>query len=121
MLPQCHIIMIDKGKILYDGEARKFHQRFSAYRTLKVQLDTPFQLNGKLTDIINSRLLTATPIIAKDMVDQWIDISFNEDEISMMDVLRCVLEITKAVDIKIEEVKMEDLIRKSYQGQGGAF
>lgn len=110
------IIMIDKGRILYDGETGKFHQRFSAYRTLKVQLDGSFQPGGKLADIINAELLTATRIIAKEKDDQWIDISFNEDEIPMMDVLRCVLGLTKTVDIKIEEIKMEDLIRKSYEG-----
>src|SRR5258708_30119444 len=33
------IIIIDKGKILYDGEAKQVHTLFGAYRTLKLQLN----------------------------------------------------------------------------------
>src|SRR5690606_27004940 len=33
------IIIIDKGKILYDGDTKKVHGLFGAYRTLKVQVD----------------------------------------------------------------------------------
>jgi ABC-type uncharacterized transport system ATPase subunit len=110
------IIMIDKGRILYDGEIGKFHRRFSAYRTLKVRLDAPLPAGRDLAATINGRLSTLTPIAVMENGDRWVDIIFNEEEVNMMDVLRCVMDVTRTVDIKIEEVKLEDLIRKSYEG-----
>lgn len=110
------IIMIDKGRILYDGETRKFHQRFSAYRTLKVRLDGTGLSGNQLAAAVNGKLMTATPIGIRETDDGWAAITFNEDEVNLLDVLRCVMNLTKTVDIKVEEVKMEDLIRKSYEG-----
>jgi ABC-2 type transport system ATP-binding protein len=110
------IIMIDKGRILYDGETRKFHQRFSAYRTLKVRLDGSGLSGNQLAAAVNGKLMTATPIGMQEKDGGWVAITFNEDEVNLLDVLRCVMNLTKTVDIKVEEVKMEDLIRKSYEG-----
>lgn len=110
------IIMIDKGRILYDGETWAFHRLFSAYRTLKVRLDGYALSGDQLTSAVNHKLKPATPISILETGDRWAAISFNEDEINLLDILKCVMDLAKTVDIKVEEVKMEDLIRKSYEG-----
>jgi ABC-2 type transport system ATP-binding protein len=110
------IIMIDKGRILYDGETRKFHRLFSAYRTLNVRLDGSGLSGNQLTAAINGKLMTATPISTQEKGGGWTAVTFNEDEANLLDVLRCVMDMTMAVDIKVEEVKLEELIRKSYEG-----
>lgn len=110
------IIMIDKGRTLYDGETRAFHRLFSAYRTLRVRLDGSALSGNQLMAAVNQKLKPATPISVQEAGDRWAAISFNEDEINLLDVLKCVMDLAKTVDIKVEEVKMEDLIKKSYEG-----
>src|SRR5512140_430957 len=49
------IIIIDKGRILYDGDIKRVHALFGAYRTLKLQIDnfaadTLSTLTSKLTE-----------------------------------------------------------------------
>jgi ABC-2 type transport system ATP-binding protein len=110
------IIMIDKGRILYDGETRAFHRLFSAYRTLKVRLDGSGLSENQLMAAVNNKLMPATPISIQEMGDAWASISFNEEEINLLDVLKCVMDLARTLDIKVEEVRLEDLIRKSYEG-----
>src|SRR5689334_14882412 len=47
------IIIIDKGKILYDGNIKKVNALFGAYRTLKLQIDG---FNEKTLQLLKERL-----------------------------------------------------------------
>ena len=51
----CHrIIIIDKGRILYDGKARQVHTLFGAYRTLKLQIEN---CTETVLELLNSKLI----------------------------------------------------------------
>jgi ABC-2 type transport system ATP-binding protein len=84
------VIIIDKGGILLDAPIEKLKRYFGAYRTLKVKF-------------------------GKD--DEWADYLVNEDECSVMDKLAEISKNKKVIDIKIEEIATEDVIKKIYEGE----
>ena len=59
------IIIIDKGKILFDGDIQKVNALFGAYRTIKLQINefTPTDPHGagRQTSKTDSGATTASP------------------------------------------------------------
>ncbi|MCL2577856.1 MAG: ATP-binding cassette domain-containing protein [Defluviitaleaceae bacterium] len=82
-------IIIDKGNKLYDNSLENLKKFFGSYRTLKVL----FKKN-----------------------EEWVDYLVNEDEQSVMQKLNEIAAQKKIVDIKIEEISTEDVIKKIYDG-----
>ena len=81
------IVIIDKGKMLYDNDMQHLKSFFGSYRTLKVRND-----------------------------EDWVSILVDEDKTSVVNVLNTLQQSMKIRDIQIEEISTEDVIRKIYEG-----
>jgi ABC-2 type transport system ATP-binding protein len=114
----CHrIIIIDKGRILYDGKARQVNTLFGAYRTLKVQINdfsetTLSDLKNKLLD----RFGAEHGISVSEIEEFWTDITIDQARTPLSDVLNFVMTNFAVVDVRIVEISMENVVRKVYDG-----
>jgi ABC-2 type transport system ATP-binding protein len=114
------IIIIDKGRILYDGGIKRVNALFGAYRTLKLQIDgydgsTLESLRGKLEErfgLENGMSLTVTE-------DYWTDVTIDQERTPLADVLGFVMTGFSVTDVRIVEIEMEAVVRKIYDGALG--
>lgn len=108
------IILIDKGSLIYDGEIDSFNRLFGTYRTLKVSTEI-----NNIEELANSIRNSypdndAIKIIPKD--SGWIDTVIDQDKIKLTDVLGIVMNKQSIKDVKIQEIEMENIIQKIYEG-----
>ena len=117
----CHrIIIIDKGKILYDGDIKKVNALFGAYRTIKVQINdfnetTLATLKNKLTE----RFGKDHGIIVAETEEFWTDVTIDQARTPLSDVLGFVMSSFAVSDVRIVEISMENVVQQVYDGALG--
>lgn len=114
------IIIIDKGKILYDGDIKTVNALFGAYRTLKLQIDNFNEgtLN-QLTDQLCDRFGVDSGITISENEEFWTDVTIDQARTPLSDVLSFVIRNFKVDDVRIVEISMENVVRKVYDGALG--
>jgi ABC-2 type transport system ATP-binding protein len=114
------IIIIDKGKILYDGDIKKVNALFGAYRTLKLQID---DFNEQTIDILRERLCEHfgedNKITVAETEESWTDVTIDQARTPLSDVLNFVMSNFPVDDVRIVEIAMENVVRKVYDGALG--
>jgi ABC-2 type transport system ATP-binding protein len=117
----CHrIIIIDKGKILYDGDIKRVNALFGAYRTLKLQIDkfndsTLQELNRKLIDCYGAN----HGITITETEEFWTDVTIDQARTPLSDVLSFVMNNFPVIDVRILEISMEKVVQRVYEGALG--
>ena len=111
------IIIIDKGKILYDGDIKRVNALFGAYRTLKLQIDnfteTTLQtLKDRLTECYGP----GHGITVAETEEFWTDVTIDQARTPLSDVLSFVMNNFSVEDVRIVEIAMEDVVRRVYDG-----
>ena len=96
------IILIGKGKILYDGSLDEIKNKYSENRKMNIK----FKYTDKKIDLPNANILEQTEESAS------IVLKHNDD--SMADILNKLTNQVEVVDINIEEMSTEDIIAKIY-------
>jgi ABC-2 type transport system ATP-binding protein len=107
------IIIIDHGRIIYDGSIARVQHLFGSYRTLKLSL------SEQITDFttkLHVGLPLPTPILVEEMEDGWIHLTINQDEIKLLDVMHFAMKEFPVKDVQIEEIRTENVIKKIYEG-----
>lgn len=118
------IVIIDKGKMIYDNDIEHLRSFFGAYRTIRIQFD---RYTGETdSDAQNRQMLEVedwlrlqfpdSKSLAVSMDDNWIQVLINEDEVHMMDVINCIQSNRKIADMNLQEISTESVIRKIYEG-----
>lgn len=114
------IIIIDKGKILYDGDIKKVNALFGAYRTIKVQIDEFSETtNQQLQDKLNDRFGPGNNISIAETEEFWTDVTIDQARTPLSDVLGFVMSSFKVSDVRIVEIAMENVVQKVYDGALG--
>ena len=114
----CHrIIIIDKGKILYDGDIKRVNALFGAYRTIKVQING---FNGAteqiLRDQLNNRFGADCGINIAENEEYWTDVTIDQARTPLSDVLSFIMTSFQLSDVRIVEISMEKVVQKVYDG-----
>jgi ABC-2 type transport system ATP-binding protein len=114
------IIIIDKGRILYDGDIKRVNALFGAYRTLKLQIDnfteaTLQTLKDKLTECFGA----GHGITISETEEFWTDVTIDQARTPLSDVLSFVMKNFQVIDVRIVEISMENVVRKVYDGALG--
>lgn len=117
------IVIIDKGTCIYDNSIENLRSFFGAYRTLKLCYSTATADNteealaaavewtmSQLKGEFPNANFTITP------EEHWIDVLINEDEVPVMTVLNFIQKKRRIVDVKLEEMSTENVIKKIYEG-----
>jgi ABC-2 type transport system ATP-binding protein len=114
------IIIIDKGKILYDGDIKKVNALFGAYRTLKLQID---DFDEKTIQMLRDKLCgqfgLASGITVAETEEFWTDVTIDQAHTPLSEVLNFVMSNFKVDDVRIVEISMENVVRKVYDGALG--
>jgi ABC-2 type transport system ATP-binding protein len=111
------IIIIDKGKTLYDGDIKKVNALFGAYRTLKLQLrDFTDATLAALQERLTVRFGTGHGITIAQTEDFWTDVTIDQARTALADVLGFVMSNFTVTDVRIVEITMENVVRKVYDG-----
>jgi ABC-2 type transport system ATP-binding protein len=114
------IVLIDKGKILYDGPTEKFNGIFGRYRTLR--LDVHGLSEGDIARLKAETVARAQgkkEIVFGEASGGWLGLSFDQDRIPLLELLNPILAAFAVKDIKVEEIDMEEVIRRVYEGALG--
>ncbi|NQX65990.1 ATP-binding cassette domain-containing protein [Paenibacillus alba] len=104
------LVIIDQGRIIYDGSLQAVKDAFARERTIHFQLSQP--LSG------NEHLLTDWPGVFVEQKDgQHIAIRFDRFEVSASEVVSRVMRLGEVIDFRIDEPKIEHVIRRVYEGE----
>lgn len=104
------IVIIDKGKMLYDNDIAHLRRFFGAYRTLKLRIKGDIKENASA---ITNALTGSDVTVSHD--DEWISILINEDQITVLSVLGQVQQLFHIRDMQLEEISTEEVIKRIYR------
>jgi ABC-2 type transport system ATP-binding protein len=102
------LIVIDHGRVIYDGALEELKRRYGTERTLVVDLEEP----GPPLEVPGARVERV------EGPRQWL--SFRRDEVSAARLTADVLERARIVDLSIEETDIDEVVRRIYRGQLGS-
>ena len=102
------IVIIDKGKMLYDNDIEHLKRFFGSYRTLKIRIDGDLKEQAKLIE-------KELPEFSVSADDEWISVLVDEDKAKVLDVLAQLQQTHNIRDMKLEEISSEEVIRKIYE------
>lgn len=104
------IVIIDKGRMLYDNDIAHLRRFFGAYRTLKLRMKGDIGENAlAITNALDGSDVT----VSHD--DEWISILINEEQISVLSVLEQVRQLFHIRDMQLEEISTEEVIKRIYR------
>jgi ABC-2 type transport system ATP-binding protein len=99
------MIIIDHGRLIYDGSLETIKDRFGGERTLIVDLEEA----APPIDVPHTR------VVQVDGPRQWL--RFRREDTSAADVVAAVAARARIVDLAIEEPQIEDIVRRIYTGE----
>lgn len=102
------IVIIDKGKMLYDNDIEHLKGFFGSYRTLKIRI------NGDLNEEAE-KIKHLHPDCSISSDEDWISLLVNEDNIKVIDVLSDLQKSYIIKDMQLEEISTEEVIKKIYE------
>ncbi|MBR3023455.1 MAG: AAA family ATPase, partial [Oscillospiraceae bacterium] len=102
------IVIIDKGKMLYDNDIEHLKGFFGSYRTLKIRVDGDMSSEAEV-------IKTEVPDFKVSSDDEWISVLVDEDKSKVLDVLGLLQKSHRIRDMQLEEISTEDVIKKIYE------
>lgn len=107
------MMIIDRGKLLYDGSVEAIRERFGAERTLVVDLDESEAVDGQLC-------VPGTTDVRRDGPRHWL--RFRRDQITAAQVIPALTARYRIRDLTVEEPEIEGIVRRIYEeGVGGSL
>lgn len=108
------IIMLEKGKIIYDGALGDIKRRFGNVKTLT--LTVPPTINPCKIPIFSEKVEVITD-------DDKVVLRFDPEQVKLEDVIQYAFSQYHAVDMKIADISIEDIVKQilaSQEGEGNA-
>ena len=106
------IIIIDKGKKIYDGELNGVKEEFGYLTTVEIQVKDSIDIDDiKFDDSIMD------DDFKKEFKDNKLSITFNRNKASSADIIGKVMKKNKVVDFLIKETSIEDIVKKMYRNE----
>ncbi len=102
------IVIIDKGKMLYDNDIAHLRGFFGSYRTLKIRMD------GDLKQLAE-QIQKALPDFSVSADEEWISVLVDEEKMTVMEVLSQLQKSYAIRDMQLEEISTEEVIKKIYE------
>jgi ABC-2 type transport system ATP-binding protein len=103
------IVIIDKGKIIHDGDLKALKDNYARERVIHFQLARP----PESMDVICAGLPTCD--VSRDGLR--LSVRFNRFQHQAGEIAGAVMPYVEVIDFRIDEPEVEDLIRKVYLGQ----
>ena len=103
------IIIIDKGKKIYDGSLQEIKAKYGAMTSIEFQIKN----NLDVESLYFKEDLNADDLIFKNE-DNKITALFNKNKISQSEIMSVIINNTEVIDFKIIETSIEDIIKRIY-------
>ncbi len=99
------VIVIDRGKVIFDGTVKSFKEKYAWYKLIDLQL---------ADNHINTNLnLKGVKILSKEKLNLKLEVDIKK--ISVKEVIDKLLNIYQIADITIAEMPMEEIIANIYE------
>ena len=102
------IVIIDKGKMLYNNDIEHLKGFFGSYRTLKIRLDGDLEQWAQ-------QLAQELPDFSVSADEEWISVLVDEEKQKVIDVLSGLQKKYRIRDMQLEEISTEEVIKKIYE------
>ena len=102
------IVIIDKGKMLYDNDIEHLKGFFGSYRTLKIRLDGDLKAHAE-------EIKKEVPEFSVSSDDEWVSVLVDEEKAKVIDVLGLLQKSHSIRDMQLEEISTEEVIKKIYE------
>jgi ABC-2 type transport system ATP-binding protein len=98
------LLIIDHGRVIYDGTVEQLRLRYGTTRVLVVDLrdDIDVAVDG-------------TKLLRAEGHRRWLE--FARDELSAAELIARVMAAHEVVDLTLEEPDIEDIVRRIYRGE----
>lgn len=100
------IIIIDKGKILYDGSLANIKYRFGNTKTVFIPSNVELDKEDLKRRFKN---------LSVDRAEDKIAVKFSQDEVNLDDFLLHIINTYHIKDFKIEDISIEDITKELYE------
>lgn len=110
------VVIIDKGTLIFDNDLENLKSMFGKYRTLKVRVRGSENTKENIDKYLNTKFQNEEYSLL-DSEDDMISININEHKVLLTDVLGYLLKIYSLDDVQIEDVGVESVIKKIYEGE----
>lgn len=110
------IILIDRGKTIYDGAIGQFTKMFGSWRTVKLlaKEGRKNELEAALSTIGDR--FSGTRLETLEGESGWSAVAVDQDQTPATEVLAWALSSLPVEDVKIEEIQTETVIAQVYAG-----
>ncbi|GEN36155.1 MULTISPECIES: ABC transporter ATP-binding protein [Aneurinibacillus] len=96
------MILIDKGRVMYDGGLEKIKEHFGTSRILIVDVEKDISLN-----------IEGVEVIREEGIRKWL--RFNREEYTAAQLIQQISEKTEIIDISLQEPEIDSIIRQMYE------
>jgi ABC-2 type transport system ATP-binding protein len=107
------MIMIDKGRIVYDGSFAEVTRRFGWEQVIHFTLSDP---DTDASDRAHAALAHRPHAVACQPTETAVDVRFDSRESTSGEIIRDLATAIPIADISIEETSAESIIRNLYEG-----
>lgn len=111
------IVMIDKGKKVFDGELSELRRRYGQMRELGFELKSADDFS-KLS--YKEQFALSDDDLIVDVSKSNVKVRFNSDVVSVENMLSYTLSKVHVKDINVKDADIEEIIRRLYLGGGEA-
>ncbi len=98
------LILIDQGKLLYDGTLPAFYELYGGESVIELTLA------GKWSGGLELNGITSL----KAGEDNKVNVVFHKKQLKPADIMRAVMQTHDIMDFKLTEPRLEDILRKIY-------
>lgn len=106
------IIIIDKGKKIYDGEIEGVKEKYGYLTTVEIQVkEDNLESFNEFTDIKEDDEFNLT------YKDNKLLVTFNKNKIFSADIIGRTMKKLNVVDFSIKETSIEDIVKKMYRNE----
>ena len=106
------IVMIDKGRNVYDGSLHELRENFGQTRELVFETDTSANLTEE--QFRNGLKLTGNDLVIEREKNNF-KVRFNSTKMPVSEMLSYTLSLTKVKDISVKDADIEEIIRNLYR------
>lgn len=105
------IMIIDKGKLLYDGSIKAIKDKFGFLRTIKIEAKDPREMDA--IDVKKMFRMSGDDMEMRSE-EGFFYIRFNRKKITAGEILAKVMKKASVLDMSIQDIEIEDIVKKIY-------
>ena len=106
------IVMIDKGKIVYDGDIDAMKDKFGKMREMNLTL---FDVSDVAKINVKEKFRLTDDDFAMETVKDKVNIKINTSKVNMTDTLTYHLHEVHVKDINVKDADIEEIIMRIYK------